>query len=145
LQNFPVRAGESQLAQLGQQTPATIWKCGELPTGDFSAKHLQRDSETCDGVPHLAQRFDGARTFAEETFGELQSVWAPAMQFGIWKFPEVSVDRARRALDALEAGARGRANLMPLLIDAVEASVTLGEICGRLREVFGVHQPSVTF
>jgi len=54
-------------------------------------------------------------------------------------------DRARRALDALEAGARGRANLMPLLIDAVEASVTLGEICGRLREVFGVHQPSVTF
>jgi methylmalonyl-CoA mutase N-terminal domain/subunit len=54
-------------------------------------------------------------------------------------------DRAARALDALEAGARGRANLMPLLIDAVEASVTLGEICGRLRQVFGVHQPSVTF
>jgi methylmalonyl-CoA mutase, N-terminal domain len=54
-------------------------------------------------------------------------------------------DRATRALDALGEGARGRANLMPLLVDAVEASVTLGEICGRLREVFGVHQPSVTF
>jgi methylmalonyl-CoA mutase N-terminal domain/subunit len=54
-------------------------------------------------------------------------------------------DRAGRALDTLEAGARGRANLMPLLIEAVEASVTLGEICGRLRDVFGVHQPSVTF
>ncbi|PYM22667.1 MAG: methylmalonyl-CoA mutase [Candidatus Rokuibacteriota bacterium] len=54
-------------------------------------------------------------------------------------------DRARRALDALEAGARGRANLMPLLVEAVESSVTLGEICGRLRDVFGVHQPSVTF
>jgi len=54
-------------------------------------------------------------------------------------------DRARRALDALGEGARGRANLMPLLVEAVEASVTLGEICGRLREVFGVHQPSVTF
>jgi methylmalonyl-CoA mutase N-terminal domain/subunit len=48
-------------------------------------------------------------------------------------------DRAGRALDTLEAGARGRANLMPLLIEAVEASVTLGVICGRLRE------PSVTF
>jgi methylmalonyl-CoA mutase N-terminal domain/subunit len=54
-------------------------------------------------------------------------------------------DRARRALDALEAGARGRANLLPLMVDAVEQGVTLGEICDRLRAVFGVHQPSVTF
>jgi methylmalonyl-CoA mutase N-terminal domain/subunit len=53
--------------------------------------------------------------------------------------------RAARALDALEAGARGRDNLMPLLIDAVEAAATLGEICERLRAVFGVHRPSVTF
>jgi methylmalonyl-CoA mutase N-terminal domain/subunit len=34
---------------------------------------------------------------------------------------------------------------MPLIVDAVEASVTLGEICERLRGVFGTHQPSVTF
>ena len=53
--------------------------------------------------------------------------------------------RAARALDALEAGARGRDNLVPLLVEAVEAAATLGEICGRLRAVFGVHQPSVTF
>jgi methylmalonyl-CoA mutase N-terminal domain/subunit len=53
--------------------------------------------------------------------------------------------RAARALDALEAGARGRANLVPLLVDAVEHAVTLGEICERLRAVFGVHQPAVTF
>jgi methylmalonyl-CoA mutase N-terminal domain/subunit len=54
-------------------------------------------------------------------------------------------DRARRALDALEVGARGRTNLMPLLVDAVDASASLGEICERLRAVFGLHQPSVTF
>jgi methylmalonyl-CoA mutase N-terminal domain/subunit len=54
-------------------------------------------------------------------------------------------DRARRALDALTGGARGRQNLLPLLVDAVQASVTLGEICAGFREVFGVHQPSVTF
>jgi methylmalonyl-CoA mutase N-terminal domain/subunit len=54
-------------------------------------------------------------------------------------------DRAERALDAVEAAARGRENLMPRLVDAVEASVALGEICGRLRGVFGVHAPSVTF
>jgi methylmalonyl-CoA mutase N-terminal domain/subunit len=52
---------------------------------------------------------------------------------------------AARALDALEAGARGRANLVPLMVDAVERAATLGEICDRLRAVFGVHQPSVTF
>jgi methylmalonyl-CoA mutase N-terminal domain/subunit len=54
-------------------------------------------------------------------------------------------DRARRALDALESGARGAANLLPLLVDAVEAAASLGEICERLRAVFGIHQPSVTF
>ena len=54
-------------------------------------------------------------------------------------------DAASRALDALEAGARGRTNLVPLMVDAVERGVTLGEICTRLRAVFGLHQPSVTF
>jgi methylmalonyl-CoA mutase N-terminal domain/subunit len=54
-------------------------------------------------------------------------------------------DRAQRALDALEAGARGRANLLPLIVEAVDVAVTLGEICDRFRSVFGVHQPSVTF
>jgi methylmalonyl-CoA mutase N-terminal domain/subunit len=54
-------------------------------------------------------------------------------------------DAALRALDALETAARGRENLVPRIVDAVEAAVTLGEICDRLRGVFGVHQPSVTF
>ena len=54
-------------------------------------------------------------------------------------------DAAQRALDVLETTARGRENLVPRIVDAVEAAVTLGEICDRLRGVFGVHQPSVTF
>jgi methylmalonyl-CoA mutase N-terminal domain/subunit len=54
-------------------------------------------------------------------------------------------DAARRVLDVLERAARGRDNLMPPLVEAVDAGVTLGEICQRLRDVFGVHQPAVTF
>jgi len=54
-------------------------------------------------------------------------------------------EAAETALDALERGARGRENLVPLMVEAVEAGATLGELCGRLRGVFGVHQPSVTF
>ncbi len=46
---------------------------------------------------------------------------------------------------ALEQAARGHANLLPFILDAVKANVTLGEICDSLREVFGVHQPSVVF
>ncbi len=52
---------------------------------------------------------------------------------------------AARALEAVERAARGRENLLPRILDAVNASVTLGEICATLRQVFGVHQPSVVF
>jgi methylmalonyl-CoA mutase N-terminal domain/subunit len=54
-------------------------------------------------------------------------------------------DRAARALDAVERAARGTDNLVPRLLDAVQADVTLGEIARRLRAVFGVHRPSVGF
>jgi methylmalonyl-CoA mutase N-terminal domain/subunit len=50
-----------------------------------------------------------------------------------------------RALDTVERVACGRDNLMVAIVDAVDASVTLGEICDRLRGVFGMHQPAVTF
>jgi methylmalonyl-CoA mutase N-terminal domain/subunit len=51
---------------------------------------------------------------------------------------------ADRALDALAEAARGSTNLMPLIVGAVEASATLGEICDRLRGVFGTYQPAAT-
>jgi methylmalonyl-CoA mutase, N-terminal domain len=54
-------------------------------------------------------------------------------------------DAARRALDGIETAARGRDNLLPLLVEAVEVGVTLGEICDRLRGAFGIHRPSVIF
>jgi methylmalonyl-CoA mutase N-terminal domain/subunit len=52
---------------------------------------------------------------------------------------------AARALEAVGRAARGRDNLIPFILDAVRAQVTLGEICDALRSVFGVHQPSVVF
>ena len=45
--------------------------------------------------------------------------------------------RVRATLDALKDGARGSANTMPLLIDAVRAYATVGEMCDALREVWG--------
>ena len=43
-------------------------------------------------------------------------------------------------LDRLEQAARGDANLMPPILDAVEAYVTVGEISDRLRAVFGEYR-----
>jgi methylmalonyl-CoA mutase N-terminal domain/subunit len=50
---------------------------------------------------------------------------------------ERDAGRAEAALRRLEDGARGDENMIPLLIEAVEAYVTLGEICGRLRTAWG--------
>src|SRR5881628_2922625 len=49
--------------------------------------------------------------------------------------------RATKARADLVTGARGSANLVPLILAAVEADVTLGEICADLREVFGTYAP----
>ena len=52
--------------------------------------------------------------------------------------------RAKKARTDLVTGARGSANLVPLILAAVEADVTLGEICTDLREVFGTYVPPRT-
>jgi methylmalonyl-CoA mutase N-terminal domain/subunit len=49
--------------------------------------------------------------------------------------------RVGELLTHLEAAARGTENLMPLFIACVEHDVTLGEICGVLRDVFGEYRP----
>ena len=45
--------------------------------------------------------------------------------------------RVERALSALKRGAEGAENTMPLILDAVRAYATVGEICDALRQVFG--------
>ena len=47
--------------------------------------------------------------------------------------------RAKAALDRLASDAKGTGNLMDPVLEAVRASVTLGEICHALRGEFGVH------
>jgi methylmalonyl-CoA mutase N-terminal domain/subunit len=50
--------------------------------------------------------------------------------------------RVSELLDQLEQAAQGDENLMPLLVTCVEHHATLGEICGRLRQVWGEYQPA---
>jgi methylmalonyl-CoA mutase, N-terminal domain len=48
--------------------------------------------------------------------------------------------RLRASLGALEKGARGSANTMPLLVEAVRAYATIGEMCDALRGVWGEYE-----
>jgi len=50
---------------------------------------------------------------------------------------------AQSAIDALKRGAEGTENVMPLILEAVEARCSLGEISDGLRDVFGLHREVV--
>ena len=65
---------------------------------------------------------------------------------------KLSALRARRdpsavdeALKSIEEAARGDANLVPRIVEAVERDTTLGEIADTLRKVYGIHQETFSF
>ncbi len=51
--------------------------------------------------------------------------------------------RVQELLSKLEEAARGTDNLMPIILECVEAYATLGEICDVLRKVFGEYKAPV--
>ncbi len=52
--------------------------------------------------------------------------------------------KVKALLARLEAAAKSEVNLMPLFIECVEADITLGEICGQLRHIWGEFEPPRT-
>jgi len=50
---------------------------------------------------------------------------------------------SKHAVDAVRAAAKGKENLMPLILAAVKAQATLGEISDALRDVFGEYRETV--
>jgi methylmalonyl-CoA mutase N-terminal domain/subunit len=59
---------------------------------------------------------------------------------------KASRDQAKIAteIERIKKAASSTENLMPILIDAVEAGVTLGEISDTLRKVFGLYKETIT-
>jgi len=64
------------------------------------------------------------------------------------------LNRVRRERDAVavtaalaraRSAAAGNENVMPSVMDAVEAYATVGEVCGVFREVFGSYNERVVF
>jgi methylmalonyl-CoA mutase N-terminal domain/subunit len=53
---------------------------------------------------------------------------------------ERNADRARDTLAGVEKACRDGANVMPPIIEAVKAYVTLGEVCDVFRKVWGQYR-----
>ena len=53
--------------------------------------------------------------------------------------------QVKRLLEQVRQAARAKQNVMPAVIDAVEAYATVGEVCDVLREVYGTYQEPVRF
>jgi len=70
----------------------------------------------------------------------------PAIEQAQWRRLEAlrarrDASRLSELLTRLEKAARGAENLMPLFIECVENDITLGEMCGLLRGLWGEYQP----
>ncbi|MCX6056011.1 MAG: methylmalonyl-CoA mutase family protein [Chloroflexi bacterium] len=108
-----------------------------------SAYRFQKDVES------KQQIVVGVNSFQAEDSKDLERVRVnPAIeQNQVAKLAELRKNRDQnRALELmaqLEKTARGKENLMPLLVTCVENDLTLGEVCGVLRKVWGEYQPPV--
>jgi methylmalonyl-CoA mutase, N-terminal domain len=56
-----------------------------------------------------------------------------------------SADDVKRTLDAVQAAASGRDNVLYPMKEALAARATVGEVCDALREVWGTYEPPAAF
>lgn len=56
-----------------------------------------------------------------------------------------NIDDVKNSLEALNKAAADGSNLMPFVLDCARKYVTLGEMCGELKKVFGVYEEQAVF
>jgi len=102
-------------------------------------KAIENEEETIVGVNayEMEETIEIERLRVDPALEEIQRI----------KLEELKTDRDSDRVSSLktqlESAARENENLMPLLIICVENDLTLGEICGVLRGVWGEYQPPV--
>jgi methylmalonyl-CoA mutase N-terminal domain/subunit len=121
--------------------------------GGFQQRQIQ---ESAYRVQQAVERGDlvvvGVNRFRDDGAGEavppIQRIDPDGERRQIERVRRVRAERDAAAwadaLDRLEAAAGGNENLLPLIIDAVKAYATVGEISDRLRSAFGVHRELIT-
>jgi methylmalonyl-CoA mutase N-terminal domain/subunit len=108
-----------------------------------SAYHYQKEIEAGDRVIVGVNKFQSP----EPPPKGLLKVNPQVREVQIRKLAELRASRDHRgvnaSLEGLQRVAEGDGNLMGPILDCVRAYVTLGEICGVLRGVFGEYEPTV--
>ena len=105
----------------------------------------QKRVETEDAIVVGVNRF----TQEETTRPEILKVDEQLSRTRTEKLKDLRARRNKNAVDRalrnVEQAAKGDANLVPLIIEAVERDTTLGEIADTLRSVYGVHTETFAF
>lgn len=141
---------ESLTTQLEEQAWAYIQKIDELggSVRAIELGYMQSEIEQAAYTYQLALEREEAVVVGVNRFTQQHEPPAELLRvdpaIGRGQAAKLAALRQRRdnelvqqRLRALETGARGRENLMPLIIEAVEAYATLGEISDTLRHIFG--------
>jgi methylmalonyl-CoA mutase N-terminal domain/subunit len=95
----------------------------EVESGERIIVGVNKFTQETEGITDTLQIDESIRTIQTEKLVQLKK--------------ERNNELVSQALNELENAARGEVNLMPLILTAVEAYATLGEIADRLRKVFG--------
>ncbi len=107
-----------------------------------SSYRYQQETERKERVIVGVNRYDTEKDAQPETL----TISEQAARRQIDRLHQVRAERNASAvggaLRALETAARSDANLMPLILDAVQAYASVGEICDALRRVFGEYEES---
>jgi len=133
-----------RIEQMGGVIPAieTGYIQGEIAN---SAYEYQKKVETKDRIVVGVNQFQieepppTGLLKVRQTVGELQTEKLRILR------TERSSGAVRSSLDEIRRVAGSRDNLMPVIIEAVKAEATIGEICDALREVFGEYRGNKSF
>lgn len=102
-----------------------------------SAYQYQKEIETGDRISVGVNKFTQEEEGITEVFNIDDSIRKLQTEKLVHLKESRDNDAVQMALNLLEEGANGNANLMPMIIDAVEKYATLGEIADVLRKTFG--------
>ena len=106
-----------------------------------AAYRWQRDVESGERVVVGVNKFGDDRPVPPPPFAHDPSVEDERARFlADWRSSRDPKQCAATLL-RLDTAARGTSNLVPHILDALQARATLGEVCDTLRAVFGVHRP----
>jgi methylmalonyl-CoA mutase N-terminal domain/subunit len=133
------RALIAEVDELGGSVEAIAsgWMQARIADSSYRAQEsIERGDTTVVGVNKFAESNEGPQM-------ELQRIDAAVEREQVARLKAYRAERDANVVAArladIRTAARGTENLMPHFVEAVDAGVTLGEICDELRTVFGKH------